>query len=160
MDKKKKNSRVTYIVLALLCFGAIGSLIVTSLSENRVYFLNVGELLAMEVNHAPSHARIFGTVAEGFERSTTSTQLVFTLVDKFDPTQRVEVIYSGAVPDAFKVDAEVIAEGTLAYVDGTTTMNATTIMAKCPSKYAEKSRQMTEAMEKEKQNGSANSYAS
>lgn len=151
MDKKRKNSRITYIVLALLCIGGIGSLIASSLSENKVYFLNIGELLAMEVNTAPSHARIFGTVAEGFERSTTSPQITFTLVDKFDSSKTVTVVYSGAIPDAFKENAEVIAEGALHYEEGSTTMRASTIMAKCPSKYAEKSRQMTEDMEKEKQ---------
>lgn len=151
MNTKKKHSRITYIVLAVLCFGGIGSLIISSLSENSVYFLNVGELLAMEVEQAPSNARIFGTVAPGFQRSTTSTQLTFTLVDKFEPSKTVSVVYYGAIPDAFKENAEVIAEGALVYRDGTTTMNATTIMAKCPSKYAEKSRQMTEAMEKERQ---------
>ena len=151
MDKKQKNSRITYIVLSLLFLGGLGSLIISSLSENSVYFLNVGEILAMEVKQAPSHARIFGTVAEGFERSKTSTQLTFTLVDKFDPSKAVEVVYSGAIPDAFKADAEVIAEGKVSYVNGGAIMNATTIMAKCPSKYAEKSKQMTKAMEREKQ---------
>lgn len=151
MNKKKNNSKITYIVLAFLVLGGVGSLLISSLSENSVYFLNVGELLAMEAPNAPGNARIFGTVAEGFQRSNTSTQLTFTLLDKFDPSKSVTVIYSGAIPDAFKADAEVIAEGTLRYENGSTTMNATTIMAKCPSKYAEKSKQMSQEMEKKKQ---------
>jgi cytochrome c-type biogenesis protein CcmE len=48
-----------------------------------------------------------------------------------DGTVSVPVVYRGSVPDLFKVGREVVVEGKL--VDGT--VEANTLVTKCPSKY-------------------------
>lgn len=139
--KKKKNTKL-YIILALFLCGSIASLIISSFSQNSVYFLNVSELLAMERDSVPSHARIFGVVLPGYTRTKNTTELVFTVRDKLNPAKTLQIAYSGAVPDAFKTDAEVIVEGSFLHTNGVLSMRATTLMAKCPSKYVEKSKEM------------------
>ncbi len=58
-----------------------------------------------------------------------SRMLRFTVTDG---TESLSVLYQGVVPDSFKPDAEVVLEGQYGE-DGT--FQATTLLAKCPSKY-------------------------
>ncbi|MEJ5242733.1 MAG: cytochrome c maturation protein CcmE [Desulfomicrobiaceae bacterium] len=115
---------------ALVAAG-VGYLVVSGISQEKMYFLNVREALAMPAGQ--SHpARLFGLVlAEGLDRPASGLGANFVLQDKDDPSQRLLVRYSGAVPDTFKPGVEVIVEGTLSG----TTFDATVLMTKCPSKY-------------------------
>jgi cytochrome c-type biogenesis protein CcmE len=45
----------------------------------------------------------------------------------------MNVVYNGIIPDAFTEDVQVIVEGK--YHKDTNTFNASTLLAKCPSKY-------------------------
>jgi cytochrome c-type biogenesis protein CcmE len=59
----------------------------------------------------------------------------FTLQDiKGDHKQRVTVLYTGSVPDLFRVGRDVVVTGTQR-ADGTFVTKPGTMITKCPSKY-------------------------
>ena len=60
--------------------------------------------------------------------------LRFVLTDIHKPGQQVTVLYKGSVPDMFKVGRDVNATGKL---EGST-LAATAMTTKCPSKYTDK----------------------
>ncbi len=133
----KKNSTPMYIVALLFFLSGAGYLVYSGLSENSIYFLNVSEALAVESDKLKA-ARLFGTVAaEDLTPSTQGPGVDFRLVDAENPSQTLLIHYRGAVPDTFKVGAEVIIEGGLT-ADGVFT--AKTLMTKCPSKYEKENR--------------------
>lgn len=127
---KVKQGWMYVVAFALVAVG-VGYLVVSGVSQEKMYFLNVREALAMPAGQV-HQARLFGLVlAEGLERPASGLGANFMLQDKDDPSQRVAVRYLGAVPDTFKPGVEVIVEGTLS----DTTLDATVLMTKCPSKY-------------------------
>lgn len=133
-----KGGKGIYIAALVLFLGGIGYLVGSGVTENSVYFLNVGEALATESSKL-KQARLFGNVAaEGIEPVQPGPGVSFTLLDKDNPGQTLRVTYRGAVPDAFKPGAEVIVEGGLDSAGQTFT--ASTLITKCPSKYEKQNR--------------------
>lgn len=130
----KKNG--VYLAGFALFAAAIAYLCYAGFSENAAYFLNVAE--AREVEPAQlRHARLFGVVAaDGVAKK--GPNLSFNLVDKDDVAQIIPVDYSGLVPDAFKIGAEVIVEGAM---EASGRFVANTLMTKCPSKYRKENRE-------------------
>ncbi len=127
---KAKQTWMYAAAFALVAVG-VGYLIVSGISQEAVYFLNVREALAMPAGQK-HQARIFGLVLEeGLERPANGLGVRFHLQDKDDSSQVVEVRYRGAVPDTFKPGVEVIVEGALLGRE----VEATVLMTKCPSKY-------------------------
>jgi len=133
-----KGGKGIYIAALVLFLGGVGFLVGTGVTQDSVYFLNVGEALATDTAQL-KQARLFGNVAaEGIEPMQPGPGVSFTLLDKDNPGQTLRVSYRGAVPDAFKPGAEVIIEGGL---DSTgTTFTASTLITKCPSKYQKQNR--------------------
>jgi cytochrome c-type biogenesis protein CcmE len=132
-----RNKNVYLAALALFALG-LGWLIFSGLSENQVYFLNVGEALAMKPGQL-NQARLFGTVSgQDLRLAEGGLGARFLLQDKDDPRKVMVVDYSGAVPDTFKPGVEVIVEGGLDHSKGLFT--ASTLMTKCPSKYQKQNR--------------------
>jgi len=76
--------------------------------------------------------------------------------DQFEATElyclecgrAVPVSYAGLIPDTFKDDAEVVVEGVCNPDDPS--FNATTLLAKCPSKYESRGDQHPEDISVEK----------
>jgi cytochrome c-type biogenesis protein CcmE len=76
--------------------------------------------------------RVNGKVAAGtIDRMKDGRQVKFTIKDK-DGGATLPVDFSGIIPDTFVDDADVVVEGTRR-PDGV--FEATTLLAKCPSKY-------------------------
>lgn len=75
--------------------------------------------------------RITGYVEEDSIVREAGEPVVFTMRDK-ERTANMQVAYSGIVPDTFKDRAEVVVEGKVG-ADGR--FEASTLLAKCPSKY-------------------------
>lgn len=126
---KKKNLRI-YAVAFLLFAGAMGYLCFTGLTENSVYFLNVGEAHAMTPEKL-QQVRLFGVVSPR-DMDKAINKVTFQLLDKDDSTLTIPVSYQGVVPDTFKAGAEVIVEGGM---DDSGQFTAKSLMTKCPSKY-------------------------
>ena len=141
---KKKNGKYTYAVLASLFVIALCTMVYSAIAQDSMYFLNVAELMSLEKTSEPMSVRVFGTVDKSYQAGTNTTHIVFTLIDKMDTSHTLVVEYSGAIPDAFKAEAEVIAEGTIVTLGSNPVFQAKTLLAKCPSKYQEKSEAMTQ----------------
>jgi len=133
-----KKNKSLYLAALALFLGGLGWLVFSGIDNGSVYFLNVGEALAMKPEQL-NQARLFGTVAEeNLEMAPHRGGVRFSLVDKDDAGKRIAVEYTGAVPDTFKPGAEVIVEGgmnTSGKVFG-----ASSLMTKCPSKYQKQNR--------------------
>ena len=132
MDTSTSKNKKIYIITLFIFLIGISFLIYSAFSSSNVYFLNVSEAIA-NTYQTPKKMRLFGTV-DTYESSQikNSLQLKFSLLDKDDPKKTITVYYTGIIPDAFKKDAEVIAEGEILPDH---TFQAKTIMTKCPSKY-------------------------
>lgn len=76
-----------------------------------------------------------GAPADAAERAQTVEGLVFTVRDKTDPTQTVEVLYRGNVPDAFKEGREVVVTGHTE--NGRFVADRNSLVTLCPSKFSE-----------------------
>ncbi len=136
----KKSNKAVYLVAMLLFLGGLGYLIVSGLSEDSTYFLNVSEALAMEEGQFDK-ARLFGKVSpQHLERTPGALGVDFDLVDKMNGANVIRVSYKGAVPDTFKENVEVIVEGR--YDPARNVFRAKSLVTKCPSKYREKSDEM------------------
>lgn len=107
--------------LAYLVYGGI--------QQGATYWVTVGEL-RQRGPALPSRVRLGGTVAAGTVRwDTAHRHLSFVITDG---TNTLPVRYSGVVPDIFAEGRQVVVEGGVAR-DGA--FDATTLLAKCPTKY-------------------------
>ena len=122
-----------YVFAFLLIFSGVGYLMVTSLTQNSTYFLEVSEALAMDVNKL-ERARLFGMVGSSdLQRDADALGVTFNLQDKEDRNKFIRVRYTGAIPDLFAPGVEVIVEGGVS--PGNNMFMASTLMTKCASKY-------------------------
>jgi cytochrome c-type biogenesis protein CcmE len=94
------------------------------------YYVTVQEFV--EKGQPQGHFRVNGKVAPGtIERMADGRQVKFTIVDKGSKTT-LPVDYTGIIPDTFVDEADVVVEGNRR---GDGVFEATTLLAKCPSKY-------------------------
>ncbi len=93
------------------------------------YYMTVSEFV-QQPNPASSAFRVNGKVVAGsIERSAGGEGCRFSMTDG---SANLQVSYEGIIPDTFVDDADVVVEGSLEN-DGV--FSATTLLAKCPSKY-------------------------
>jgi len=140
----RKNTRIYLVALVLFASG-MGFLIHTGLSEGSAYHLDVAEALSMPDDQLQG-VRIFGTVSpEGLSRAADSLGVRFLLQDKHDPSRVFEVMYKGAVPDNFKPQTELYAEGSSVSEQemGKRLFRASGLTTTCPSKYKKGNRPRT-----------------
>jgi len=122
--------RGRFLVAGLVLAGALGYLIFAGLQSASMYYLSVSELATRGEAAYEEDVRLGGTVLEGSVRRDTSSMIVdFTVTDG---RRSLPVRYTGVVPDAFEPGADVVVEGRLA---PSGTFEASTLLAKCPSKY-------------------------
>jgi cytochrome c-type biogenesis protein CcmE len=108
--------------LAYLVYGGI--------QQGATYWVTVGEL-RQRAQTLPSRVRLGGTVAAGTVRwDAAHRHLAFVITDG---ANTLPVRYSGVVPDIFAEGRQVVVEGGVAR-DGA--FDATTLLAKCPTKYS------------------------
>ena len=132
----RSGQRIMYILAFTLLAVGLGGLLISGVSKDSVYFLNVSEALAKGVSNLDK-ARLFGMVKEeGLRQKEDHLGVQFLLADKDNPDQTIQVTYRGALPDTFRPGAEVIVEGGARQsADGS--FMAHTLMTKCPSKYTQ-----------------------
>ena len=77
-----------------------------------------------------------GAPADAAGRAQTDEGLVFTLRDKENPGQTVEVVYHGSVPDQFKSGREIVVTGALD-AQGRFIAREDSLVTLCPSKFSD-----------------------
>jgi len=107
--------------LAYLVYGGI--------QQGASYWVTVGEL-RQRAHSLPPRVRLGGTVAPGTVHwDDAHRHLSFVVTDG---ASTIPVRYTGVVPDIFAEGRQVVVEGGIAR-DGA--FDATTLLAKCPTKY-------------------------
>ena len=117
----------------LLAMGTAGYLMASSIKETAVYYLTPAALAA-KVEADPTFyetgVKVGARVVPGtIQRAEGGRELAFTMTDG---TRTYPVRYRGIIPDTFTDSADVVLEGRLGR-DGT--FRATTLLAKCASRY-------------------------
>lgn len=114
----------------IIVFLAIGYLVFMGFQDSVTYYYTVSELIEQGSSIYDQNVRVKGQVAPGsVEQEAAGRILKFTIIDG---ENRLSVTYQGAVPDTFKVGAEVVAEGQF---NSNGIFQAHTLMPKCPSRY-------------------------
>jgi len=125
MDRR----RLKFLLLGAGVAAAMGFLLFVGVGSGGVYYYTVDEFLTQH-RDASGRFRVNGKVAIGtIERLPTGMDVRFTMTDG---SKTLPVRYHGIIPDTFVDKADVVVEGRLAS-DGT--FDASTLLAKCPSKY-------------------------
>lgn len=128
---KKKKFWIAGVVLAI----AMGALIYNSVAGSSVYYYSVTELKAQPASLKSEDVRVNGIVTpDPIEWNAQARTTKFTMRDKESP-ESLLVVYRGTVPDAFKVDTEVVVRGKL---NPQGVFEANELQAKCASKYTPK----------------------
>ncbi|MCC6173683.1 MAG: cytochrome c maturation protein CcmE [Chloroflexi bacterium] len=106
-------------------------LVITALQTSTVYYITVGELLQRGASAYNQQVRVAGHVVPGtVERIDAGLGVKFQV---YDASGDMPVLYhGGVVPDIFGDEVEVVVEGKYGQ-DGT--FVASTLLAKCPSKF-------------------------
>lgn len=125
MDRR----RVKFLILGLGVAATMVFLLVVGVGSGGVYYYTVDEFLTRH-RDATGNFRVNGKVAEGtIERLPTGMDVTFAMTDG---KNSLPVRYHGIIPDTFVDKADVVVEGRLGE-DGV--FAASTLLAKCPSKY-------------------------
>jgi len=123
---KRKKFLIGGIIVAL----AVGYLSYAAFTNSATYYYTVSELTEQGSSIYGENVRVNGQVAPGsIEQESGGLILRFSIIDG---EKSLPVVYRGVVPDSFKPDSEVVAEG---YLNANGIFQANTIMTKCPSKY-------------------------
>ena len=127
------KARTLVLIGAGLVVGTVGYLMASGIKDTGVYFLTPSEL-AQRVSADPSFrdvgVKMGARVVHGTIQRDVATQTIAFKVT--DGTQTYPVVYRGMAPDTFTDDVDVVVEGRL-LPDGT--FRATTLLAKCGSRY-------------------------
>ena len=140
-EQPKRN--IGLLAALLVIGGGILALMLSSAGDASIYAIKVDELVKEQAKYTERTVRAQGYLVKG------------SLMKRDDPCEYRFVMCNGSeelpvryancvVPDTFRdvpnIDVEVTAEGRLA-ADGSQYLEATHIMAKCPSKYEMQQRQ-------------------
>jgi len=127
------NKALKFIIAGVIVLAVVTYLLITSLSDHSMYYVEVTELLENPKKYNSKGSRLSGIVVEGsiMNDSLGTKLLQFKVVDELGTSMDVE--YTGVVPDAFIEGATVILEGK--YDPITKIFYTKKLLAKCPSKY-------------------------
>lgn len=129
------QSRIIKILLTLtVIVCGTGFLVYSSIGEAQ-YYKKVEELMAEPGDWVGKTLRVHGYVEAGsIDEQIVDQKSVRTFVLE-SKGQSIHVKHEGPKPDTFKDLSEVVAKGTVIEQDGKYVLEATELMAKCPSKY-------------------------
>jgi cytochrome c-type biogenesis protein CcmE len=106
---KRKNQRLTLLVLAIAAVLAAVLLAMSALKDQAAYFYAPADVAAQGLPLGRA-VRIGGMVERGsLARAADGVTLGFTVRD--DSPHRIRVRFKGIVPDLFREDSGVVAEG-------------------------------------------------
>lgn len=143
-DRIAARSRILrniVLFVGSLCLGTIG-LIFLVLNSGAEYYKHVDELardLAVPSFKKNRVLRVHGFVTLGSHQKVLDPVLQ-TWTHRFsieNCAAALPVEYSGILPDTFRDGAEVVIKGKLDVTTTKTTLHASEVTGKCPSKYAQ-----------------------
>jgi cytochrome c-type biogenesis protein CcmE len=122
-----------FVVAGAVILAGISFLMFSGINDSMVYYYRVSEVLEKGPELSEKGIRVSGYVSPGsIQRYPTGAGVEFLVYEK-ESDETIPVIYEGLIPDTFKDQAEVVVEGKYDLSDET--FHATTLLAKCPSKY-------------------------
>lgn len=144
------HPRTKFLLGGAVVLGAAGVLMAGAIKDTGIYFLMPSELEA-RVAEDPSMVgigvKVGAQVVPGtVQRDSSGRMVAFEMTDG---KSTYPVVYRGIIPDTFSDSVEVVVEGRL---DATGTFQATTLLAKCASRY-EATPESYEAMRAAMKNG-------
>ena len=126
----RKQRRLYFVALGMLALGAATALVLTAFNDNLVYFYSPTELTEKSIP-PERRVRIGGLVEKGsILRDGSIVRFRVT-----DMVHAVPVSYAGVLPDLFREEQGVVAEGRMAR-DGT--FQAAEVLAKHDENYMPK----------------------
>jgi cytochrome c-type biogenesis protein CcmE len=131
MSHKAVKVGLTGVVLAV----AFGTLLYSTLGESAQYYKHVEEVMVQPEAWYGKPMQIHG-FAKDIRRKPDSLDYRFEMHSK---GHVVQASYTGIVPDTFQNESEVVLQGTLT----ASGFHATSVTAKCPSKYEAQSAALT-----------------
>jgi cytochrome c-type biogenesis protein CcmE len=128
LTRRKRRAPWGFVLAGAAIAIAIAYLVFANTQSSAHYYLTVTELRACR-QCGSQIVRVAGTVADGsVQRDAATQEIRFTVADTGGS---LPVEYNGVVPDVFKAGVQVVVEGHLK--DGL--FHASTLLAKCPSKF-------------------------
>lgn len=115
-------------------------LVYTGLTDNMVYYYHVDEFIRKAGVLDGETIKINGSVEED---TIQKNGMNYGFTIQGASGSGVQVSYHGVVPDTFQDGCEVVVEGS--YDSRSQIFHATTLMAKCPTKYEPGAKKMAEA---------------
>ncbi len=130
------KARSKFLLGGFLVLGTAGYLMASSIEDTAQYYLTPVELaakVAKDDSFRENGVKIGAKVVPGsIKRDPGGRSLSFVMVDMTDSTRTYPVVYRGIAPDTFTDGVDVVVEGRL---DASGTFQATTLLAKCASRY-------------------------
>ena len=131
-----------FLIAGSLIVGAICYLMFSGINDSMIYYYSVSELMQKESELSGEGIRVSGYVSPGTIHLDQQLSQVEFVVSEKNSEGSLPVVYQGLIPDTFKDHAEVVVEGS--YHSGQKRFHATTLLAKCPSKYESKGEEHSE----------------
>lgn len=127
------KARTKFLLGGVLVLGTAGYLMASSIQETGVYYMTPSELtakIAADSTFYETGVRVGARVVTGsIARRPGGREVAFDITDG---ARTIPVVYRGLAPDTFTDAVDVVVEGRLSR-DGT--FRATTLLAKCASRY-------------------------
>jgi cytochrome c-type biogenesis protein CcmE len=123
----RKRRRLYFVALGLLALSGASGLMLSAFDDNIVFFFSPSELKQRAVA-ADQRFRLGGLVEDGSVRKDGNT-VSFTVTDT---VERIDVRYTGILPDLFREGQGIVAEGRL---DADGTFVASSVLAKHDENY-------------------------
>lgn len=146
------HPRTKFLLGGAVVLGAAGVLMAGAIKDTGIYFLMPAELeakVAQDSSIVGIGVKVGAKVVPGTVQRDSSGRMV--AFDMTDGTATYPVVYRGIIPDTFSDSVEVVVEGRL---DSNGVFQATTLLAKCASRY-EATPESYEAMREAMKNGAA-----
>ena len=105
---KRKNKRLSFVVLTLLALAAAAGLVLAAFEDNIVFFHSPTEIVKKNIR-PEQRLRVGGLVEEGTVKQTGRDAITSFRVT--DLTTSLTVNFKGILPDLFREGQGVVAEG-------------------------------------------------
>jgi cytochrome c-type biogenesis protein CcmE len=128
--RPRKRVPLSFMIGGIAILAAVAYLVYANTQASAVYYMTVSELRHCATCTTQS-VRVAGIVQAGsIQRDDQKNVMRFVITEG---NQSLPVTYTGGiVPDIFRAGIQVVVEG---YYTGSGPFQATTLLAKCPSKF-------------------------